>query len=61
MQHRSHSRRRRGYVLVYFAMMSFVLMAVAALVIDVGFAVVVRRQMQTGPTERRWRDCGSAT
>lgn len=44
---RSLSRCRRGYVLVYFAMLSFVLMSVAALVIDVGFAFVTRRQMQT--------------
>ena len=47
MHPRSLSRCRRGYVLVYFAMLTFVLMAVAALVIDVGFAFVTRRQMQT--------------
>jgi hypothetical protein len=44
---RSLSHCRRGYVLVYFAMLTFVLMAVASLVIDVGFAFITRRQMQT--------------
>ena len=44
-------------------MMSFVLMAVAALVIDVGFAVVARRQMQTATDTAaieglKWRDAG---
>ena len=47
MHPRSLSRCRRGYVLTYFAMLAFVLMSVAALVIDVGFSFVTRRQMQT--------------
>lgn len=42
-------------------MMSFVLMAVAALAVDVGFAVVARRQMQTATDSAaieglKWRD-----
>jgi hypothetical protein len=42
-------------------MMAFVLMAVAALVLDVGFAIVTRRQMQTATDSAaleglRWRD-----
>jgi len=46
-----HSRkrrgaRRRGYTLVFFAMMLFGLMAMAALVIDIGFARLTQRQMQ---------------
>ena len=39
--------RRRGYTLVFFAMMLFGIMAMAALVIDVGFARLTQRQMQT--------------
>ena len=48
MYRRSLVRCRRGYVLVYFAMLSFALMAVAALTIDMGFVLLSRRQMQTG-------------
>lgn len=40
-------RRRRGYTLVFFAMMLFGIMAMAALVIDIGFARLTQRQMQT--------------
>jgi hypothetical protein len=38
---------RRGTVLVYFALIAGVLLAVAALVIDLGLAFVARRQLQT--------------
>src|SRR5207248_581326 len=44
---RSPNRHRRGTVMVYFAMLSFGLMALAAMVIDLGLAIVARRQMQT--------------
>lgn len=37
---------RRGYTLVFFAMMLFGIMAMAALVIDIGFARLTQRQMQ---------------
>lgn len=39
--------RRDGYVLVLVAMLLFGLMAMAALVIDIGFARLTQRQMQT--------------
>jgi len=39
-------RCRRGYTLVFFAMILFGLMALAALVIDIGFARLTQRQMQ---------------
>lgn len=39
--------RRRGYTLVFFAMFLFAFMALAALVIDIGFARLTQRQMQT--------------
>lgn len=39
--------RRRGYTLVVFALLLFCLMALAALVIDLGMARVAQRQMQT--------------
>lgn len=39
--------QRRGYVLVFFAMLSFGLMGLAALVIDIGFVRLTQRQMQT--------------
>ena len=48
MYRRSLVRCRRGYVLVYFAMLSFALMAVAALTVDMGFVLLSRRQMQMG-------------
>jgi hypothetical protein len=40
-------KRRRGYTLVFFAMLLFGIMAMAALVIDIGFARLTQRQMQT--------------
>jgi Putative Flp pilus-assembly TadE/G-like len=51
-------------VLAYFAMMSFAFLAVAALVIDLGFAVLARRQMQTATNAAaieglKWRDAGN--
>lgn len=39
--------RRDGYVMVLFAMLLFGLMALAALVIDLGFTRLTHRQMQT--------------
>jgi hypothetical protein len=39
--------RRRGYTLVFFAMFLFAFMALAALVIDIGFARLTQQQMQT--------------
>ncbi len=46
---RHHGRRsaRAGYALVLFVMIFFGLMGLAALVIDMGFARVAQRQMQT--------------
>ena len=38
---------RSGYTLVFFAMLMFGLMGMAALVIDLGFARLTQRQMQT--------------
>ena len=58
-------RRRRadraGYALVLFIMMFFGLMGLAALVIDMGFARLAQRQMQTAVDSAaleglRWRD-----
>src|SRR5947209_7963698 len=46
MRTRLH-HRRPGTVLVYFALLSFVLMALAALVIDVGFAMFTQAQLQS--------------
>ncbi len=43
----SRASRRSGYVLVLVAMLMFGLMAMAALVIDIGFARLAQRQMQT--------------
>jgi len=43
----NHRKRRRGYVMVLFAMLLFGIMAMAALVIDIGFARLAQRQMQT--------------
>jgi hypothetical protein len=53
--------RRRGYTLVFFAMLMFALMGLAALVIDLGFARLTQRQMQTAVDSAaleglRWRD-----
>ncbi len=46
-RHRSKPVKRRGYVLVLFVMMFLGLMGLAALVIDMGFARLTQRQMQT--------------
>ena len=45
--HRYKNQRRSGYVLVLVATLLFGLFAMAALVIDLGFARVAQRQMQT--------------
>ena len=55
---RSH---RGGYTLVFFAMLMFALMGLAALVIDIGFARLTQRQMQTAVDSAaleglRWKD-----
>ena len=52
---------RAGYALVLFVMMVFGLMGLAALVIDMGFARLAQRQMQTAVDSAaleglRWRD-----
>jgi len=47
IQARFVRRKQRGYVLVFFAMMLFGLMGLAALVIDLGFARLTQRQLQT--------------
>ncbi|MFO1004042.1 MAG: pilus assembly protein TadG-related protein [Planctomycetaceae bacterium] len=44
---RDTQRNRSGYTLVFFAMLMFALMGLAALVIDIGFARLTQRQMQT--------------
>ena len=41
------STQRNGYVMVLFAMLLFGLFAIAALVIDLGFARLAQRQMQS--------------
>ena len=41
------ARQRRGAVLVWFAVFVFVALALAALVVDGGFALLTRRQLQT--------------
>ncbi|MEZ6129766.1 MAG: Tad domain-containing protein [Planctomycetaceae bacterium] len=43
----STGRSRSGYILVFFAMILFGIMAMAALVIDIGFARLTQQQMQT--------------
>jgi hypothetical protein len=43
-RHRFH---RRGYALVFFVMFLFAFMALAALVIDIGFARLTQQQMRT--------------
>ena len=45
--HRGKRTDRAGYALVLFLMMVFGLMGLAALVIDLGFARLAQRQMQT--------------
>ena len=47
------SQRRRGYVLIYFGMIVFALMAIAALAIDVGFVLVCAKPMERPRTARR--------
>ena len=52
---------RAGYALVLFVMMFFGLMGLAALIIDMGFARLAQRQMQTAVDSAsleglRWRD-----
>jgi hypothetical protein len=44
---RKNRSLRRGYVLVYFAMLAFGLFALAALVIDLGMARLAQQQMQS--------------
>ncbi|GIW98527.1 MAG: hypothetical protein KatS3mg111_1860 [Pirellulaceae bacterium] len=46
MKCRSFHARRRGYTLVFFAMMLFGIMALAALVIDIGFARLAQQQLR---------------
>jgi Flp pilus assembly protein TadG len=46
-RHRSKPADRAGYVLVLFVMMFLALLGLAALVIDLGFARLTQRQMQT--------------
>ncbi len=58
---RPRRRDRAGYALVLFVMMFFGLMALAALVIDMGFVRLAQRQMQTAVDSAaleglRWRD-----
>ena len=58
---RTNHSRRAGYTLVFFAMLMFALMGLAALVIDIGFARLTQRQMQTAVDSAaveglRWRD-----
>lgn len=47
LRKRRRAPRRAGYVLILFVMMVFALMAMAALVIDLGIARLTQRQMQT--------------
>lgn len=58
---RAMQSHRGGYTLVFFAMIMFALMGLAALVIDIGFARLTQRQMQTAVDSAaleglRWRD-----
>ena len=59
--HKARRANRAGYVLVMFVMMFLCLMAVAALVIDMGFARLAQRQMRSATDSAaleglRWRD-----
>jgi hypothetical protein len=59
--HRCKRTKRAGYALVLFVMMFFGLMGLAALVIDMGFARLAQRQMQTAVDSAaleglRWRN-----
>jgi hypothetical protein len=58
---RTKPSHRAGYTLVFFAMLMFALMGLAALVIDIGFAKLTQRQMQTAVDSAaveglRWKD-----
>ena len=58
--HRGKRTDRAGYALVLFVMIFFGLMGLAALVIDMGFARLAQRQMQTAVDSAaleglRWR------
>ena len=60
-RHRRQTADRAGYALVLFVMIFFGLMGLAALVIDMGFARLAQRQMQTAVDSAaleglRWRD-----
>ena len=59
--HRGKAADRAGYALVLFVLIFFGLMGLAALVIDMGFARLAQRQMQTAADSAaleglRWRD-----
>ena len=59
--HRGKAADRAGYALVLFVMIFFGLMGLAALLIDLGFARLAQRQMQTAADSAaleglRWRD-----
>jgi Flp pilus assembly protein TadG len=59
--HRGKAADRAGYALVLFVMIFFGLMGLAALVIDMGFARLTQREMQTAVDSAaleglRWRD-----
>ncbi len=63
---RRRGTRRAGYVLVLFVTMFLGLMALAALVIDLGFARLAQRQMQSAVDSAaleglRWRDVQQST
>jgi hypothetical protein len=58
---RATQLHRGGYTLVFFAMLMFALMGLAALVVDIGFARLTQRQMQTAVDSAaleglRWKD-----
>jgi hypothetical protein len=62
---RRKPRCRGGYTLVFFALMTFVLLGFAALLIDLGFARLTHRQMQTAVDSAaleglRWQNDGPA-
>ena len=59
--HRGRPADRAGYALVLFVMIFFGLMGLAALVIDLGFARLAQRQMQTAADSRRWKGCDGET
>jgi len=47
MRAEARGQSRRGQILVYFVLMLFALMSLAALVVDLGFARLTQRQMQS--------------